>query len=96
MSRKFEDLNLEERLHNMLHEAGLPTKVEEIPSDDDVSSVMHPPSPPRETSLELMDDWVYSGRGFTRYLNAGARAGGGVSIIQDASQVTQDISAASD
>uniref|UniRef100_A0A0A9BYH6 Uncharacterized protein n=1 Tax=Arundo donax TaxID=35708 RepID=A0A0A9BYH6_ARUDO len=43
-----------------------------------------------DTSLELMDDWVCSGRGFKRYLNAGVTNGGEGRTTQDGSQVIHD------
>ncbi|KAL6639508.1 hypothetical protein ACP70R_023238 [Stipagrostis hirtigluma subsp. patula] len=83
------DLNLEPRLHNMLHEAGLPSEVEDIPSDD-MSAIAHPPSPPRDCSLELIDDWISSGRALKRYMNGAARNGDGIPTMHHGSQLTQE------
>lgn len=55
----------------------------------EVSCIAHPPSPPRDSSLELMDDWINTGRGFTRYLDGTAATGSEAPTTQDASQVTQ-------
>ncbi|EEC81777.1 hypothetical protein OsI_25467 [Oryza sativa Indica Group] len=78
------DLNLEPRLQNMLTDAGLPINIEDIPSDDDLSAHVHHPSPPKDSNSDIFDEWVYSGRGFERYLHAG-----GIAATQDLGQVTQ-------
>nr|XP_040258570.1 serine/threonine-protein phosphatase 7 long form homolog [Aegilops tauschii subsp. strangulata] len=65
------DLNLEPRLQSMLTEARLPLKIEDILSDDDVSYIAHPPSPPKESNSDVFNEWIYSGKGFTTYLKAG-------------------------
>lgn len=78
------DLNLEPRLQNMLTDAGLPINIEDIPSDDDLSAHVHHPSPPKDSNSDIFDEWVYSGRGFERYLHAG-----GIAATQDLGQVTR-------
>ncbi|XBI19446.1 hypothetical protein VPH35_060971 [Triticum aestivum] len=50
------DLNLEPRLQSMLTEARLPLKIEDIPSDDDVSYIAHPPSPPKESNSDVFNE----------------------------------------
>lgn len=80
------DLNLEPRLRSMLVEARLPLKIEDIPSDDDVSDIAQPPSPPKESNSDVFNDWIYSGRGFTTYLNVGEAMVDGGRTTQDATQ----------
>lgn len=82
------DLNLEYKLQNMLSEAGLPIKVEEIPSDDDGTTACTP-SPPNESSVDVFDEWMISGKGFSRYIDLGVETTNRVPTTQDASQVTQ-------
>uniref|UniRef100_A0A0E0BAY3 Uncharacterized protein n=1 Tax=Oryza glumipatula TaxID=40148 RepID=A0A0E0BAY3_9ORYZ len=84
------DLNLEPKLQNMLYEAGLPTKVDEIPSDDDVSTTVCTPSPPKDSSIDVFDDWMISQRGFSRYIDLDVENRNEFCpTTQDASQVTE-------
>ena len=80
------DLNLEPRLRSMLAEARLPLNIEDIPSDDEVSDIAHPPSPPKESNSDVFNEWNYSGRGFTTYLKVEEAIGDGGRTTQDASQ----------
>ncbi|EAZ37700.1 hypothetical protein OsJ_22042 [Oryza sativa Japonica Group] len=82
------DLNLEYKLQNMLSEAGLPIKVEEIQSDDDGTTACTP-SPPNESSVDVFDEWMISGKGFSRYIDLGVETTNRVPTTQDTSQVTQ-------
>lgn len=82
------DLNLEYKLQNMLSEAELPIKVEEIPSDDDGTTACTP-SPPNESSVDVFDEWMISGKCFSRYIDLGVETTNRVPTTQDASQVTQ-------
>lgn len=72
----------------MLSEAGLPIKVEEIPSDDDGTTACTP-SPPNESSVDVFDEWMISGKCFSRYIDLGVETTNRVPTTQDASQVTQ-------
>lgn len=70
------DTRMEHRLQEMLKEAGLPLEIDELPSDDSPRAYFTPmPQPPNDMNVDVMDDWLYSGRGFTRYLNAGLGIG---------------------
>ena len=70
----------------MLAEARLPLNIEDIPSDDEVSDIAHPPSPPKESNSDVFNDWIYSTRGFTTYLNVGEAMVDGGRTPQDATQ----------
>ncbi|TVU18462.1 hypothetical protein EJB05_34564 [Eragrostis curvula] len=66
------DINMEEKLKSMLHEAGLPICVDDIRSEDSASAFSTPePARPTDMNTDVIDDWLYSNRGFTKYLNAG-------------------------
>ncbi|VAI04107.1 unnamed protein product [Triticum turgidum subsp. durum] len=83
------DLNLEPRLQSMLTEARLPLNIEDIPSDEEVSDIAKPPSPPKESNSDVFNEWIYSGKGFTTYLKAGEAMRDGEPTTQDVVQVTQ-------
>lgn len=54
----------------MLSEAGLPIDIERILSDDE-SSTTCMPSPPRDNAINVFDDQMFLGRGFSKYMNLG-------------------------
>ncbi|KAF6998783.1 hypothetical protein CFC21_014870 [Triticum aestivum] len=83
------DFNLEPRLQSMLTEARLPLNIEDIPSDEEVSDIANPPSPPKERNSDVFNEWIYSGKGFTTYLKAGEAIRDGEPTTQDVGQVTQ-------
>lgn len=67
-----QDINMEAKLRSMLSESGLPLCVDDIRSDDSASPFSTPkPIKPEEINMDVMDDWLYSNRGFTRYLSLG-------------------------
>lgn len=67
-----QDINMEAKLSSMLSESGLPLCVDDIRSDDSASPFSTPkPIKPEEINMDVMDDWLYSNRGFTRYLSLG-------------------------
>ncbi|XBH63516.1 hypothetical protein VPH35_117473 [Triticum aestivum] len=70
------DLNLEPRLQNMITEARLPLKIEDISSDNDSNS-------------DVFNEWIYSGKGFTTYLKADEAVSDGEPTTQDVGQVTK-------
>nr|ABA94827.1 hypothetical protein LOC_Os11g40630 [Oryza sativa Japonica Group] len=66
------DINMEAKLSSMLSESGLPLCVDDIRSDDSASPFSTPkPIKPEEINMDVMDNWLYSNRGFTRYLSLG-------------------------
>uniref|UniRef100_R7W1G4 Aminotransferase-like plant mobile domain-containing protein n=1 Tax=Aegilops tauschii TaxID=37682 RepID=R7W1G4_AEGTA len=78
------DLNFEPRLQSMLAEARLPLNIEDISSDDEVSDIAHPPSPPKQSNCDVFNDWIYSWRGFTTYLMGG-------DAMEDGGTTTEDV-----
>lgn len=47
-------------------EAGLPPEIDQLPSDESTTAFSTPvPQRPNEINVHVMDDWLYSGRGFS-------------------------------